>query len=43
MPMDGDLNSGANETVRFFLPQTSIHVMCKEPRAVNAAPTQFGA
>jgi ABC-type sulfate/molybdate transport systems ATPase subunit/ABC-type sulfate transport system permease component len=31
------------DQVRFFLPQTSIHVMCQEPKAVNAAPTRFGA
>jgi ABC-type sulfate/molybdate transport systems ATPase subunit/ABC-type sulfate transport system permease component len=30
------------DRVRLFLPQTSIHVMCQEPKPVNASPTRFG-
>jgi hypothetical protein len=30
------------DPVRLFLPQTSIHVMCQEAKAVNASCARFG-
>ena len=31
------------DRVRLFLPQTSIHILCQEPKAVSASPARFGA